>query len=145
MLDTVLIIAAVVVAVLALGGVINFNQYVGRQFGHQFFAWKRLALGGLSVAAIVGGAGGFLGTAAGVACVAGGVATIVALATYNIHRTNLVLGIIGSSMEIALYVAAGLFGIVVALPALLVAAAVAFGRAEPTMRQNHIYHDHPSI
>lgn len=144
MLDILLIIAALIVAVLGLGGIINFNQYVGRQFGHRFFAGKRLVLGGIAVAAIVGGAGGVLGASLGLVGIVGGVTTILALGLFNIHRTNLALGLIGSAMETALYLAAGLFGIVVALPALLIAVAAAFGRVEPTMRQNHIYYDNHS-
>lgn len=144
MLDILLIIAAFVVAVLCLGGIVNFNQYVGRQFGYRFFAWKRLVLGGIAVAAILGGIGGALGPTLGPVALAVGVATILALAAFNIYRTNLALGLIGSSMETALYVAAGVFGIVVALPALLIAVAAAFGRVEPTMRQNHIYYDNHS-
>lgn len=144
MLNTVLIIAAIIVTVLVLGGIVNFNQYVGRQFGYRFFAWKRLVPGGIAVAAILGGIGGALGATLGLVAIAGGLATILALAAFNIHRTNLALGLIGSSMETALYVAAGVFGIVVALPALLIAVAAAFGRVEPTMRQNHIHYDNHS-
>jgi hypothetical protein len=144
MLDILLIIAALIVAVLALGGIINFNQYAGRQFGHRFFAWPRLVLGGIAAACVLAGFGGAFGAAMNLAAAAAGAVTILGLAAYNIRRTNLALGLIGSTMETALYVAAGVFGIIVALPALLVAVAATFARVEPSMRQNHVHYDNHS-
>jgi len=35
MLDILLIIAALAVAILSLGGIINFNQHVDRRFGYR--------------------------------------------------------------------------------------------------------------
>ncbi|MBS7545505.1 hypothetical protein [Ancylobacter oerskovii] len=141
MLDILLIIAALVVAVLCLGGLVNFNQYVGRRFGYRFFTWKRLGLGGIAMAAIYVGVGGALGTSLGPIAITGGVAIILALAWFNIHRTNLALGLLGSLIETALYVVAALLGIVVALPALLIVVAAAFGGVEPTKHHKRIYYD----
>lgn len=145
MLDILLIVAAVIVALLALGGMIAFNQHIGREFGHRFFAWRRLLLGGVAVAAIAGGVSGFLGSEFSLAAIAAGAVIVLGLSAYNIRRTNLAMGLIGSSMEIGLYATVGFFGIALALPALMIAVATAFGRAEPSLRQNHLYHDHPSF
>jgi hypothetical protein len=138
-------IAALVAAVLVLGGVVNFNRYTARRFGHRFFGWGPLLVGAAAVWAVIGGvkwaqAGS---STEGLALAMGGLAVIALLVVLNVRRTNLVVGLGGSAVQVAAFVVVGLLGAVVAVPALFVAIAAAFGGAEPTMRQTYLHQDAP--
>lgn len=139
---TLKIITGVVVAVLLLGALYNFNQFTTRQFGHRFFGWPPLLAGAAAGWMIFGGiALARDATANGLVLAAAGVAIALALIAFNVRRTNLVVGVGGSAVQMAVYAAVGLLGAALAVPALFLAVAAACGRAEPTIRHGHIYHE----
>ncbi|MFA1791658.1 hypothetical protein [Xanthomonas campestris] len=146
-METLTYIAVAVAAIAGLGGLVHFNALASTRYGFRFFALKRIVAGAIAVAAIVLGVsgwnveGGHYHAIAAASSAAGG-AVLAGLAIYNVRRTSVAMGLTGSAFELGVYVAAGLFGLVVAIPALLVAVAAAFGRAEPSLRQTHLYHDH---
>lgn len=140
-------VLAAVLGFLALGAILNFNQYCGKQYGHRFFTLRRVVLGCLASASAFGGwmllraesgdysTVGLLLMAAGIACLAGMVA-------YNIIRTNPLIGVAGSAMEIAVFTAGGLFGIAAALPAALLLVASLFSPPAPKVYPGHPEYDY---
>lgn len=147
MLNAIIISASVVAAVLAVGFILNFRRSVQQKHGHLFFAMPRLIVGSLAGAAIVVGAMGFnegsglIRTVAPYAVLAGiGIMTL--LVGFNIHRTGLVVGSVGSVLEVALFLASGFIGLAALIPVSMIAAANVFGRAEPRMYPGHPHYDH---
>lgn len=138
------ITAAFAVAGLALASIVAFNRFTTREYGHRFFGWLPLVVGAVGVWSVIGGVGMAQSadtmTAGALLAIAGAVVTL-ALVAINVRRTSPLVGLAGSGAQLAASAAVGFLGAALAVPALFLAVAAGFGRAEPTIRHGRVYHD----
>lgn len=133
---------AILALLLLLAGIRHFDRYTARRFGgHRFFAPLPLIGGALAVWSVAGGLRWTLTAdvgGGGVLLAVVGIAALTVMAILNVRRTSVAFGLTGSAAQFAAFAVVGYMGIVIALPALMLAVAAAFGNVEPRMRQTHL-------